>query len=205
MAWTNPRTWTIGEKVTKAIQDAHIRDNLLYLFGEAQGHQVLPIQSAIAPMSGYASAALQLIESSGAGTAKPVIYELLFDATTDEGRMWVFKADRTVVAASIVLKIGYYMKSSNTSAKVKFSAQLACVSDTDASVTAKVFASANTVSLVCPDAIGTVDEATITMTNYDSMTKGDWCCLFFQRVPSDTTNDTATGDAAVISLELQYG
>ena len=28
MAWTDPRTWTIGEIVTKAIMDTHVRDNL---------------------------------------------------------------------------------------------------------------------------------------------------------------------------------
>lgn len=30
-SWTNPRTWTIGEKVTKVIMDTHVRDNLNYL------------------------------------------------------------------------------------------------------------------------------------------------------------------------------
>lgn len=34
MAWTAPRTWTVGEVVTKAIMDAHIRDNELYLKAE---------------------------------------------------------------------------------------------------------------------------------------------------------------------------
>lgn len=33
MAWTDPRTWTIGELVTKAILDTHIRDNLNFLKG----------------------------------------------------------------------------------------------------------------------------------------------------------------------------
>jgi len=33
MAWTNPRTWNIGETVTAAMFNTHIRDNLLYLFG----------------------------------------------------------------------------------------------------------------------------------------------------------------------------
>jgi hypothetical protein len=28
MAWTNPRTWSDGELVTKAIMDVHVRDNL---------------------------------------------------------------------------------------------------------------------------------------------------------------------------------
>jgi len=31
MAWTAPRTWNIGELVTKVIMDTHIRDNLNYL------------------------------------------------------------------------------------------------------------------------------------------------------------------------------
>lgn len=35
MAWTAPRTWTIGEFVTKAIMDTHIRDNLLFLKGQS--------------------------------------------------------------------------------------------------------------------------------------------------------------------------
>lgn len=29
--WTDPRTWLIGEKVTKAIMDTHVRDNLKHL------------------------------------------------------------------------------------------------------------------------------------------------------------------------------
>ena len=29
MAWTAPRTWTTNEVVSKAIMDAHVRDNLL--------------------------------------------------------------------------------------------------------------------------------------------------------------------------------
>lgn len=35
MAWTAPRTWTIGELVTKTILDTHVRDNFLYLKGNA--------------------------------------------------------------------------------------------------------------------------------------------------------------------------
>lgn len=31
MAWTSPRTWNVGELVTKLIMDTHIRDNLNYL------------------------------------------------------------------------------------------------------------------------------------------------------------------------------
>lgn len=35
MAWTTPRTWVAGEVVTAAIGNAHWRDNLAYLHGDA--------------------------------------------------------------------------------------------------------------------------------------------------------------------------
>jgi len=205
--WINPRTWTIGEKVTKDIMDVHVRNNLNYLKEQIDalaGVKEFDIQEAIPPLSGVNAAGIQLVESSGAGTAKPVGYELLFDDTTDEARIWLFRISRTV-GATITLKAGYYMKGANTSKKVKFSAQLAAVSSGDTSVTAKVFATANTTNPTVPDAAGTKGELSITMTNNDSLTKGDWVCLFLQRVPSDTTNDTADGDVAVTDLELQYG
>jgi hypothetical protein len=201
MAWTDPRTWTIGEKVTKAIMDTHVRDNLNSLKSDI-ANTPLTVQSSIAPMSGYAAAALQLLESTGAGTAKPVIYELLFDATTDEGRMWSFRANKAT--GTVTLNVSYYMKSANTSKKIKLSAQLAAVSSGDTSVTAKVFAAANTANPTVPDAIGTKANTTITMTNADSIADGDWVCLFLQRVPSDGTNDTADGDVAVTDIELLY-
>lgn len=31
IVWTPPRTWTVGEAVTKAIMDSHLRDNLDFL------------------------------------------------------------------------------------------------------------------------------------------------------------------------------
>jgi hypothetical protein len=33
MGWTSPRTWNVGEIVTKALMDLHIRDNFRYLKG----------------------------------------------------------------------------------------------------------------------------------------------------------------------------
>ena len=29
MAWTNPRTWAVGENVTAALMNTHVRDNML--------------------------------------------------------------------------------------------------------------------------------------------------------------------------------
>ena len=34
MGWTDPRTWNVGEIITKAIMDAHVKMNLRYLHGD---------------------------------------------------------------------------------------------------------------------------------------------------------------------------
>jgi hypothetical protein len=35
MSWTAPRTWTVGEVVTAAMMNAHVRDNLKYVHGDS--------------------------------------------------------------------------------------------------------------------------------------------------------------------------
>lgn len=40
MAWTAPRTWTVGELVTAAYLNTHIRDNLSYLKGDTTDIQI---------------------------------------------------------------------------------------------------------------------------------------------------------------------
>lgn len=37
MAWNSPRTWTVGEKVTAALMNTHLRDQLLYLKSVVDG------------------------------------------------------------------------------------------------------------------------------------------------------------------------
>lgn len=44
--WTPPRTWTIGELVTKDIMDTHVRDNLEYLYGLRGGREIELINMA---------------------------------------------------------------------------------------------------------------------------------------------------------------
>jgi hypothetical protein len=162
----------------------------------------LPIKpgEAIAPLSGVQAAALDIAESSGAGTAKPVIYRMLFDKTTDEGRMWIFRVPDTYVSAP-VLKIQYYMTGANTTKKINWNCQVACVSDGDASMTAKVFAATNAADVTVPDAAGTLDVATITLTNADSMAAGDWCCLLLW---DDASGGTVGQDVAVVGAVMTY-
>jgi hypothetical protein len=160
---------------------------------------LLPQQS-IPPMSSINAAALTLTESTSAGTYKPVFYRVAFDDTTDEGRMWLFRPPQTFTTAT--LKILYYMSGANTSKNVGWVAYLSAISDTDTSFTANAFDSANTGTTVCPDAAGTVDEASITLTNGDSIAAGDWVCLLLRRNAAVASD--ATGDAIVIMCEVQY-
>src|SRR5688572_10563024 len=37
MAWSAPKTWSVGEVVTAAMMNTHVRDNLDYLKGNAGG------------------------------------------------------------------------------------------------------------------------------------------------------------------------
>jgi len=162
----------------------------------------LPIKpgEAKAPLSGVQAAAFDIIESSGAGTAKPVFDRLLYDKATDEGRMWVFRIPDSYVSAP-VLKILYYSTGANVAKTCAFNCQVACVTDADAAITAKVFAATNESVTTVPNAAGTMDVASITLTNDDSMTAGDWCCLHLWR---DVSNDDADNDIAVIGLVLTY-
>ncbi len=140
------------------------------------------------------------MQSSGAGTAKPVIYRILLDKDTDEGRMWIFRVPDVYVSTPVV-KIMYYSTGANTSKTCAFNVQVACVSDTDASFTAKVFAATNESVTTVPDAAGTMDVASVTLTNADSMAAGDWCCLVLWR---DVSNDDAANDIAVVGATLTY-
>jgi hypothetical protein len=191
MAITTPVTSTnisvsnFGAKVTAALNNI-----------------TLPITPgcALPPLSGVQSAGLDIVESSGAGTAKPVIFRLLFDKDTDEGRMWIFRVPDTYISAP-VLKVQYYSTGANTSKTFAVNCQVACVSDTDTGMTAKVFAATNEAVTTVPNAAGTLDVASITLTNADSMAAGDWCCLHLWR---DISNDDAANDIAVVGIVLTF-
>ena len=51
MAWTAPKTWTVGELVTKALLDLHVRDNLNALLAGllGVGYTLLDLLGAAAP------------------------------------------------------------------------------------------------------------------------------------------------------------
>ena len=163
--------------------------------------QELPIAGGIAPLSGVNAAALSLVESSGAGTAKPVIYQLNFDDTTDEGRMWIFRMPRGFgVTATLVGS--YKMASANTTDEVVLSCQVAGISDGDTHST-KVFDSANTTTKTVPDSADESDEFSITLTNFDSIAADDWVCVILNR-DANNGSDTAAGDFILTTLAIDF-
>ena len=157
-------------------------------------------QHRIPPLSGINAAGLSLVESTDAGTYKPAKHILSFDDSTDEGAMWEFRPPQAFTTAT--LKITYYMSGANTSKSVGWVAYIAAISDTDTSVTAFAFDSANTGTTTCPDAAGTEDEASITLTNADSLAVGDRAVILIRRNAA-VAND-ATGDCNYTYGEIQY-
>ena len=185
-------TWSAGSH-------NNLMGNAAGAFKSAATIQLFPAMGANVPLTG-GTAALEYVESTDSGTWKPAFMQLRFDDTTSEARMWQFQIPYTVTAP--VLKIGYRMAGANTSKSVKFDAYLACVSDGDASVNAKAFATVNSATVTCPDAANTFDVATITLTNANSIAEGDLVTVLLARdtgVASD-----ATGDAIVNFVVFGY-
>lgn len=162
---------------------------------------LFPTSSGIAPSSGLQAGALSQVQSSGAGTIKPEYWILSLDAATDEGRIWQGRVPRGF-GSTLTINGAFYMASA-TSGNVVLAAQIACVSDADASVTAKVYATENASTIAVPGAAGTLKVFSITMTNADSIAAGDWFTLAFRR-DADNGSDTATGDLNLVLLDMYF-
>lgn len=147
--------------------------------------------------------ALQRRKSSGAAPA-PYFLELWFDAATEEWASWSFRmpADFASLPAG-ALKVQYKMAAATTG-DVVWAGSIAAVSDGDATdVDAKVFATANTATVTVPGTAGHLDEASITMTNADSVAAGDFVVVRIAR-QGVAGGDTATGDAELVTAALLY-
>lgn len=197
MSWTAPRTWTIGELVTKSIMDTYVRDNQNFLF-ENLSANIFDVRNANVPLSGKTAAALAQVESSTADTDKPSWHQLNFDAAADEARQWTFRSwfDSDQVTG---LKVAYTMASANTSKAAVFRINVMAASDGDASADAQGFDTDNDTTVSVPDAAGTFDVASLPITNWDSIASGDDCILQLARIGS-STDDTASGDVEIRRL-----
>lgn len=144
-----------------------------------------------------------------AGTAPSSVVNgrpvLAFDASTAETAYWTIKIPQGFTGT--MTAVVQYIMASATSGKVDFTGALEAVSDGDAvdldATTSVDTANAITAPTV-PGTAGYIDEFSITMTNKDSAAAGDYARFVLTRDATDATNDTATGDCYVLSVELRY-
>lgn len=69
MAWTNPLTWVVGQLVTAAQLNTHIRDNELYLFGQKVEPGVVVDYAGSAAPSGWLLCDGSAVSRTGANAA----------------------------------------------------------------------------------------------------------------------------------------
>jgi hypothetical protein len=123
-----------------------------------------------------------------------------FDAATDEAAIFSgVIPDYANLASGLKVRLAW-MATTATSGNVRWGAQLMrCNTDLDAD-------SFDTATLVTSAANGTsgiVTTTSITLTTIDSVAVGESYRLRISRVGSDATNDTMTGDAELITVEVQ--
>lgn len=137
--------------------------------------------------------------TSDASGARPI---LLFDAAADEAAYFSFIAPRNITGT--LKAIATYAMVSATSGNIICDAAIEAITDGDSMDTdsTESLDSVNTSSATAvPGTAGNIDQISITLTNADSITAGDYCRLRWRRVGS-SGSDTATGDLALLQLEI---
>lgn len=129
-----------------------------------------------------------------------------FDDTTDEAAVFTGVLPRNYAGGGITAYVHYAMTSATTG-KVRWEASIERIGDGSQDIDADGFASAQGVNVAAVDGTsGNVDIAAIAFTNgaqMDSIAVGESFRIKIERKPSDTTNDTATGDAELLAVELK--
>lgn len=129
-----------------------------------------------------------------------------FDDTTDETAVFRGVLPRAYAGGGLTVYVHYSMTSDITN-KVRWEASFERIGDGQQDIDSDGFASAQGVNVAAvPGTAGHVDIVTIGFTDgaqMDSVAAGEGFRLKLQRKPSDTTNDTATGDAELWAVEIK--
>jgi len=155
---------------------------------------ILPVQAA--KIGGaYITAGAQIDGGSGP-------WKLLFDASATESALWQFKMPDNY-SSTPVLRLQYAMASA-TSDKVDWEAEVMAVADGEDIDTAS-FDSVNEIpgGTTVPGTAGFLDTVSIPLANNDSMAADELILLRVNR-DHDDGDDTATGDAELVSASLEY-
>jgi len=100
MSWTNPRTWRVGEIVTKAIMDLHVKDNLRYLKG-LDGVPTIQSGLIIDNTDGDEYLKLPLLSTAEAATVLNVAGEVAYDEATNRIKMYGTTLNSVVTTADV--------------------------------------------------------------------------------------------------------
>ncbi len=129
---------------------------------------------------------------------------LAFDASSQESAYWTMAVPQGITGAlSCVIT---YMMASATSGTIEFEVAVEAVSDGDATDldATTSFAAVNASGAVTvPGTAGYIDQASVTLTNDDSLAAGDLVRISISRDADDATNDTATGDLYLLMAEIR--
>ncbi len=201
MAFSTPDTQIAGYVVTAADWNELVNNfNAVNSFFR---QELWPDKEAHAPLSGLTAAGISIVESSDAFTFKPLIPIIGYIGTADEGRQWTCRWPRGYgVTATLVGS--YYMTGANTDDEAVLLAYIAALSDGDTSATAKAYDTFNQLVHTVPDAIGTVDEFSITLTNADSVVANDWVNILFRRNGGSGSDTANVGEFALTSLAVDF-
>jgi len=123
------------------------------------------------------------------------------DGATNEASIFVsVLPEAAVVSSGLKVRI-HWMATSATSGNCRWGAQFADLSDQD--IDSYAFDTATEVSTATSGTSGNVTVTEITCTSIDSITAGKPYAIKVYRDSSDTTNDTMTGDAELIAVEVR--
>jgi hypothetical protein len=139
-------------------------------------------------------------------TANTPRFVLSFDAATAETAVWSFNAPQGL-SGTWVAVVTFCMASA-TSGKVDFTVAVEAITSGDSlnTLTTDSFDTENAITApTVPGTAGYPLQFSCTLTNMDSIAAGDLVRLKLKRDATDGTNDTATGDCHVLSVELRDG
>lgn len=130
---------------------------------------------------------------------------LAFDATTDETAYWTFVAPQGITG-TITVVISYMMASATTGT-VGIQASIEAITDgdsTDLDATTSFDTVNNSASTTVPGTAGFIDQISITLTNADGITAGDYVRISINRdADGSAITDSAAGDLYLLSAELR--
>lgn len=162
-------------------------------------HDFTPLDALPFPRSGAAP-----LDVQDGGAGDPHTPCLLFDASTDEFAQFLFRA-RQYGSGNLTVKVLYSMASATTGA-VYWAAQICVLTPGDSQdVVTDAFATATGTSDTVPGTAGFAKEATITVSNLDSLAADDRVVLQVYRDADGTLGtDDATGDAELLGVSVSY-